>query len=256
MLRLLTAGRDERRRLSLVGKAPDRVAQFVLVEELEPLRDGPEVDLARAVRLGEAALGNEDGQAGFERLAELLTQVPPMGRGVEVEGVHDVPVPAQGAAHGRHEVLVAVRCAHYDDGARVVCPDNGDDFLGVVADLRPRGVSSGLVAYLVDDVGRLRVLRGHLREELGGLLSVLVWVVVLQDMPIHQHVHVRGDGRVDARAQCLHEGGHVLGVCLAVVLGIDGQADHVGVPFGRDLPEERRVRVLAEPLQAVGAHAP
>ena len=185
MLGGVAVGGDERRGLRLAGEAPDRIADAALVEVVEPLHGRVEVHLARAIRLGQAALGDKHRQPVLRGLFKFGAQVLPVGCRIEMAGVHDVSVLVQGVSHGGHELAVVVGRSHDDDGVGVVGPDDGDDLLGILANLGPRGLAVGLVADLVDDVGVLRVFRRHLPKELHGLVYVLVGVAVVEDMPVH-----------------------------------------------------------------------
>ena len=178
-----------------------------------------------------------------------------MGRHVEVAGVHDVSVLAQGVAYRGHEVTVVVGGSHNDNGVRVVRPDDGNNFLGVLADLRPCGLAVGFIADLVDDIGAVRVFGRNPSEELLSLVHVLVGVIVFQGMPVNQCIHVGRDGRIDACVQRFHGGGSFLGIDAGIIIRIEGQTNQVGIPLGGKLLEKRFIHIFGEPLQSMRADA-
>ena len=223
----------------------------MIPQDVEPRNGRVKVDTTVARRLGDAAFGDEHGESRIKRVEQLPLKVVAMGCRIEVQRVHDV-VEFERVARGIHEVAVKGRGAHDDDGPRTVFADDGDDLLGVGLHIGPGGLAVWLVADLVDHVGDACIFAADLVEEGLSLLEVLIGIVVLKDMPVHQHIHVVCDAGVDAPVQHLQV---FLLVTLAIVLRVHGEAHQVAVPLACQLREELRVHVLRVPLQAVGAHA-
>ena len=168
-----------------------------------------------------------------------------------MERVHDV-LDGQRVLCCKLDFAAVVGRAYEDEGVGLVPADDGDDDVCVFLDVFPGAVAIGLVADFEDDVRDVGVFLCHRVEEFDGFGEVLVGIVVLEDVPVDDDVHIVGDGVLDAFAENPEV---LLTVAVHVVVRVHGEADEVGVPFATELLEQTVVDVLWVPGEAVRARA-
>ena len=146
------------------------------------------------------------------------------------------------------QVLVILRRTDDDQGILIVVADHRDDRIGEITNLFPVGVAVRFVADLVDDIRDIRILFGDAVEKIDRLFKIDIGIFLRQGVPVHQDIHVVGDGRLDAGIEDFQT---LPPIFLDIDVGIHRQTDEVAVPLLRKLMEKFAVDVVGIPGQAM-----
>ena len=175
---------------------------------------------------------------------------------IEVQGIHNIVIACDGILGSLVHTLRPLGRTNQYNGILVVLTDNRDDLLGVALHILPGGAAVGLVADLVDHIVVVLIFLAHQLEEILGLGKVLVGILILQHMPVDDHVQIIVGGilhtAIDDILQILLV---AVGTIPLILMGVHRQTDHIHVPVISKLSEGILVHIGRKPPDAVGADA-
>ena len=173
-----------------------------------------------------------------------------------MQGIHNIVIACDRIVRCFVYTLRPVRGTDKNDCFFVICPDDGDNLFRIGLDFTPADSTVGFVADLVDNIVVIFIFFGHFTEELLGLFFIYVRVLLLQYMPVDNHVHIIiGSILYTAIDDILQVFLVTIGAVTAIFVGIHGKTHDIDIPLLTELPECILIYEVGEPGQTVGTDA-